>query len=802
MKKNEGFSLLELIVAIAILSIAGIAIFGFISFGTRAFKNSNTEIKLQYEQQVAVNQIKDLVIEASYGLSYDKVGAPNYFYVFTTDSSDATKMKVARVRYDDSDKKLYLGSSSFDPSVGLTGVISHFTAASYDPSKEELLADDVEAFSVDLSNIKNLKVKLDFQFKVGEKSIKTSPVVALRNRITSVDSTTNLSKIIKNVETINSFIESITINRIENGKVIKSFAQNGTDSVLHAGKTVSAQYEAKVKATKNAIKDYSSVSWSLEAIAGGGDINGITVSQAGKVTIPGDTTAKKFKLIATSTDDPTKSASITIEISKTGKWAKSVELSLVNNKDGVPYPVKGNGTLTYLLDATVTYEVYKDGIKQPDEKVKGLSNVNVRLLDEKNPPVTAGAGWSDKAGTFLATKEMENKTYFFHVEAKDLGIDSNGNSMVVQNDTFSITVTGVPELIDSPIIAVDPNQLRGGTNGVSLSWKSQKGDSDEAYKPPFDHYDITWSLTKGNGWDENNTYYSFKNLYFKTTGRSYTDDGHKVEGVDNNQLYENVYCDPKLKWDKEFTFYVTALCKEKKDGKYTGREISATKTVTIKPVAVELRLSNDFSIKYNNNDLTDVIDKSFLIGTGKDHSPSGIRLGNNQQNYMVVEEYYKLFEPTLTGITVNSLNFGDVFGGYASSSNNLDRWNEDCYNISASSFKPYYFSGTTKKYYAGDRESIKAEAWKECGVHSIMGLDNNYRFFMGVKISPKIWINEYLSPKLYGLEYKVTLYGNQSHKDSSGNPINSVECKFVNEDGSKLNNITFRIENKTTKVSD
>ena len=59
-----------------------------------------------------------------------------------------------------------------------------------------------------------------------------------------------------------------------------------------------------------------------------------------------------------------------------------------------------------------------------------------------------------------------------------------------------------------------------------------------------------------------------------------------------------------------------------------------------------------------------------------------------------------------------------------------------------------------------------------------------------------------MSPKLYGLEYKVTLYGNQSHKDSSGNPINSVECKFVNEDGSKLNNITFRIENKTTKVSD
>lgn len=795
MRKNGGFSLVELIIAIAILSIVGIAIFGFVAFGSKAFSNSNKEVKLQYEQQVAVNQIRDLVIEAAYGLSYDEAGAPENFYIFTKDPdavAGTPTMKVYRVRFDSSTNELYLGSQVFAVSDGLTGVIDHFTAASYDPSGEELLAENVEAFSVDLSKIKKLKVKLEFTFTVAEKSVTVKPVVALRNRIMDIDATTDLNKVIKEVELLPSFIEGVIVHRKENGKVIKTFQQNGSDTILMAGKNTSAQYDAEVKAAANSIKKYFAVSWAIEPIEGGGSTNGVSVSASGKVTITADSNVKKFKLICSSQDDPTKSTSVLINVVNTGKRPIDVELFESNSKDGVGYPIYGNGTIAYLLDARVTYEAYKDGVRIADEKVIGLDKVNVWLLDEKNPEITKGAGYNSKTGVFLATKEMEGNTYYFHVEAKDMGVDENGNAKIIERDDFSITVSGVPEKIDSPIIAVDPNGVRGGTNGVSLSWKAPDGN-DEGYKPPFESYDIDWTISKGytggnTNWVDTDQYRSFDRVYFKTTGRTYKDNGHKVENIDNNQLYENIYCDPKLDWSRDYSINVTATCKEKKDGKYTGRTVTATKSVTFKKVEVVLKLSDDFSLKYNNNDITDYIDTDYLVGTGKNHG------------WYTEYNYYKTFSPTLTGITVNSLDFADVFGNSVSGHNNLYDWNEDRYNISNSSFKPYYFSGTTKKYYDGERGAIAAEQGKATGVHSIMGLDNNHRFFTGVVLTPKLWINNYLSPKLYGIEYKLTLYGKD--KKANGEPVNSVVCKFVNEDGSTKDSITFRVENKVTQVTD
>ena len=59
-RNNKGFSLVELIVALAIFAIAGVAVFGFMVNSSRLYQRTNVEVKLQYEQQLAVNQIRDM----------------------------------------------------------------------------------------------------------------------------------------------------------------------------------------------------------------------------------------------------------------------------------------------------------------------------------------------------------------------------------------------------------------------------------------------------------------------------------------------------------------------------------------------------------------------------------------------------------------------------------------------------------------------------------------------------------------------------------------------------------------------
>ncbi|MGN0155931.1 MAG: type II secretion system protein J, partial [Lachnospiraceae bacterium] len=73
MKKNDrGYSLVELIVAFAIFAVVGIAVFGFMTYSSNNYRRTNTDIKLQYEQQLAVNQVRDLIVESTSAIYFDE----------------------------------------------------------------------------------------------------------------------------------------------------------------------------------------------------------------------------------------------------------------------------------------------------------------------------------------------------------------------------------------------------------------------------------------------------------------------------------------------------------------------------------------------------------------------------------------------------------------------------------------------------------------------------------------------------------------------------------------------------------
>ena len=69
-QQNSGFSLVELIIAIAILVIVTGAVCSFIIITSRNYANGNNDISVQQEAQLALNQMSDVIIDATQSINY------------------------------------------------------------------------------------------------------------------------------------------------------------------------------------------------------------------------------------------------------------------------------------------------------------------------------------------------------------------------------------------------------------------------------------------------------------------------------------------------------------------------------------------------------------------------------------------------------------------------------------------------------------------------------------------------------------------------------------------------------------
>lgn len=99
MKNQKGFTLVELLVGMAILSIVAAAITSFIVSGSRSYAAANTEIVVQQEAQLAMNQISDVVIDTTRSVNYTGYAA---------DGSSQQAEKDADFTIDVEDKSLTL----------------------------------------------------------------------------------------------------------------------------------------------------------------------------------------------------------------------------------------------------------------------------------------------------------------------------------------------------------------------------------------------------------------------------------------------------------------------------------------------------------------------------------------------------------------------------------------------------------------------------------------------------------------------------------------------------------------------
>lgn len=164
MDNQKGFSLIELIVAIAILTIVGAAVVGFCMSGTNSYKTVSTEVDLQYEAQLAVNQLSDLLIDANHGVGFDSANQTLYIY------NDSVAYAIV---FESANQQLMLKKYNV-------------TTDSVTLESSNLMAEYVTAFSAVIpteDKSSRQMVNLTITFKKDDKSYLGEKNVTLRNKV-------------------------------------------------------------------------------------------------------------------------------------------------------------------------------------------------------------------------------------------------------------------------------------------------------------------------------------------------------------------------------------------------------------------------------------------------------------------------------------------------------------------------------------------------------------------------------------------------------------------------------------------
>lgn len=711
-RNNKGLSLVELIIAVAIFAIVGLAIAGFMSFSSRNYSLANKNVKLQYEQQVVVNRLRDIVLGTSKGIGYDSTSKTLTVLGEGIAESGKDTIEVTQIRFipDATDGEpgiLRIKTISYpynDDGTLPVSKVSDIPAMGEGDGNE--LSDSVTDFSVDLSSVGKGKVTINITFKVGDKEIEAHPEITLRNNIELIDSDTNLGDLYDESTSLNgSKVASVVIYR--DGRPLTS----KTDTIKMAGNQTSADYDAVV--TKKSYVDEAideSVTWEIDqtTVKDGYEEYIILDSATGLVTVknkdsktPNDfINGSSFVLKAISNQDPSKIGRVRISVTTGGIYPVSISSTYTTEED------IENKQRTYKLAHSITYT----------ERVKNSSGTLVNPLTGADvftrikytvyeadkttlAQIPTGAGFTDTDnvdGRFVAVESMVGKTYAIKVEV--LQRDKDGNPV---EEYIMITVAEMDYPDDSkftkPVVYTADTYNRADDNVATVQWSDGVPTYRQNGRDNMYYYWYEWEIVPQNGWGNGKRYTfnsnPYRNVYF-------VDDNNKNTTMTSymTSRIALIHIEPHVAWDQSFTMEIRLRVKlsrttRERDALYYKLPSSADnltdiltsdkdsayvvkKTITIKPVTLTLRPAE--GVVFYKDDVRSKGALNAYFDTGnvvKLGYPGPWASGGYNQNYWEWKsydgsnwanmpkksDYYKIFIPEFTGLNVTIFNYENVF---------------------------------------------------------------------------------------------------------------------------------------------
>lgn len=178
---KKGFTLVEIIVSLAIMTIVAGAVGAFMVAGNNSYMRGNKELTLQEEAQLTANQIIDMIIDVEKSINFTKRddGTTSELFLENEKNSYLLQWRQGSGAADPGKVYFYESDNTQDADGNLAW------------SSESLLAEYVTKFDVDLTGVKNgdntVILRMDFAYQ--DKNYSINETIRLRNDLSAAKGT-------------------------------------------------------------------------------------------------------------------------------------------------------------------------------------------------------------------------------------------------------------------------------------------------------------------------------------------------------------------------------------------------------------------------------------------------------------------------------------------------------------------------------------------------------------------------------------------------------------------------------------